>query len=717
VYVGWAGTSLTFDGSACGQLVNDPCLKQILSAVRALGETQMPEKRRKLFNHAWSMAGIAWKHPVALGMTAAETKASEKGSLEGGVLLIDLGEDREAFNMHLNAVVQILAEEHSVTEQTVGEVAYKVIKGDGCLCDPGIALGFIGDMFFLLPGDEAVRELIELTPEKSLSTNKAFTDCWKEVGGENEQLAFYVAVPRLLEKIESFVSPPTTDTQPTTQSVSEIGRAIRALGLEKATALVGCTRIVDRGMYTRARVFTPAPHRGILTPLSGCALTDADLSGVPQDAEFATAIKLSPELLYAEILNCLRIYSAGATENLADDFSQAVARIEEDLGISLTADVLPFLGDCIVISGASSQGGYLTGTIVSISVKDTEKLSQAMAKIEDYCRDKISKTAQTEEATRIETFKVDRTEIHYLSGSCGFPMPIAPAWAIHKDRLYIAAFPQVIANLIGKNGGGGSLAAEANFRKVREKISAGPSAICYVNTPKIIRQMYPTFLLLWTLCANAMDEEISLDPKPHWLPALSTLEECLWPEINAVSSDERGITFESYGALPGTGTVLAGSPLGASAAFIVPSLIGSRRKAKHAVSSANLNGIGKGIYFYIEEHDWELPPDLDALVRDDLIPAGILVSPLARREPPKLVDGKLVGEIDYVYIKLPPKLTDVEKPHETIMAYERPENFGGRGTNVLFVSGRVKFLKTSQFQELLKRTNQYVKSCEGGEDF
>lgn len=49
-----------------------------------------------------------------------------------------------------------------------------------------------------------------------------------------------------------------------------------------------------------------------------------------------------------------------------------------------------------------------------------------------------------------------------------------------------------------------------------------------------------------------------------------------------------------------------------------------------------------------------------------------------------------------------------------MIAYERPEISGGKGTNALFVDGHVEWISMSQFQRLQEQTQEYIKK-KGGE--
>jgi len=749
LYVGWAGRSLIFDGSAAGQLLDEPGVEEIFAEIRKLLAGQMRGKQAKVFREAWAMAGIAWQRPAAIALT--DLKGGPGGLPDPSVaLLIDLGRDREEFQVHLSRMLQSLAADVEPGPDKEGQQStYQVIKGRRGR--PDISFGFVENVFFAAIGPETAKRLTGLTPDKSLAADKEkFAPCWKAVGGENEQLAFYVDMKALVDRMDSISSgAPGRGAAPRTQSVSAIRKIIDALGVGKVEALAGSTRIVDRGMYTKVRLFTPAPHRGLLMPLAGPALGEADLAGVPQDADFVCAMRLSPEALWAEIRRVARRIDP-KTE---DELLRQVADIEKDLNVSISKDILGSLGETIVLAGAPSQGGFLTGTLLSITAKDPATLSAALAKIEAFfakqlagppgagragfwtcpmhpqvrlgrpgkcpsCQmDLIAARRRRGRRARIETIKVARTEIRYLAGSMGFPLPVAPAWAIHKDKLYIAAWPQVIASAIQNDGRGRPITREENFQKARSRISRKASALFYFNTPRILRQTYHALLVGWTMGATAVTANTPVSAKPGWLPPLATLEKHLWPEISGITADEGGITFEGYGSLPAGGAAFMplASPL--SVATLLPALSSARQKAKRTVSMSHLRNVGLAIGLYRTDNRDEYPPDLGSLITGGYLSPEVLVSPLSGRPPPKFVDGRLIGEVDYIYMKL--SAAPPADAGELILAYERPELYRGKGTNVLFADSHVEFVSLPRFERALKRTKEHVKAAakSGAEDF
>ena len=580
-YAAWAGRSLTFDGSMFGQLLQEQAIVQMMATLKSFSLVQCGEGQpRQTADSAWALASIAWQHPIALSLL--DVSAGPDGPSPSAAAMIDLGKDREAFRKHLDAVMKGLGGESTIKEVTIVSVPCKVLKAPDC---PEITVGYMGDVCFATIGQDAARRLIELPAGKSLRDDKKFAACIRAVAGDSVQAAFYVDVPALVERGEKFERP--SPGEPTTMPGAEIGQArktIDALGLGRLTAIAAATSIVDRGMNTRLRLFSPAPHKGLLMPFAGASLAEADIADAPDDADFVAACKLAPDAAYAELVRVLR----DLDPQVHQEFLARIGGLEKSLGVSIADDLLTNLGDTWVLSSAPSQGGFLTGTLLTVKLKDPAKLAEAVAKIETPLRRAEAKSQPASQAVstpasqpasgpRLETVLVGKTEIHYVAVG-GTPMPFAPAWAIHGDKLYLAGWPQVIQTAIENAPGIKPLIQDAAFRQARGRVSAKPSILFYANTPGILRQVYGLLLLGWTTGANAISEQLPSPAKPAWLPALSKLEKYLWPEVWAVSSDPDGVTLESYGSLPffnpgilplnaavGTAAWVTGRPQGAKA--------------------------------------------------------------------------------------------------------------------------------------------------------
>ncbi|HUT01852.1 MAG TPA: hypothetical protein VM031_05320 [Phycisphaerae bacterium] len=697
IYVGWAGRSLTFDGSMFGQLLNDPLMARIFGAIKTAAETDIRrDNQQKLFGHAWEMARIAWQHPLAAALI--DLRKGPREPKPTAALLIDLDKDKPAFAKHFDAAAELLKEELPLTDVTVGTVTYKVHKPRR---GPELAYGYLGNILFVTVGEGAAKALVEMAPGKGLTASEKFAACLASVGGKDVQLAYYVDVSALMARIEEIApasaGPAGPDGKPAPSPAEQAKKVAAALGLDKALAVAGTMRVVDRGMYTKARIFTPAPHRGLLLPLAGTPLTDADLAAVPHDADLLAAVNLSPEAAYAELRRVVKAIEPRADEALA----KALGGAEDEIGLSLRRDLLASLGDTWVLSSAPSQGGFLTGTLLTAEVKDAVKLAAAIKRIELKLQPPppaapappIDGRAPRRRRRRpagpvIEILKSARVEIHYLAlPSRRMPLPVAPAWAVHKGKLYLAPYPQVIQAAVAASGTRKPITQDVAFRKVRGKIAGKCSILGYCNPPKIARQVYNWALIGWTLGANAISGETDVPVRPDWLPSISSIEKYLWPQVCAVSADGEGISFEGYGSLPSP-VLAAGLLLNQVPVWLaMPTVRSAQSQARFASEMAELRQVSMALTLY-QADQGKMPASL--------------TDPKLKRYFGKGAIARNIAAGKYSY--LPPEGNKLEglPARRTIVVYV-PTGTGQRVVIAAFADGHVERISPGYFDRMIKR--------------
>jgi len=544
-YFGWAGTdNPAFVKSTFGQLLNDPaCAKLIAAAKTAMLSDMHGEDEQKAFAQVWPMLGIAARHPAAIAWTGLHE--TQREPIPQGGLLIDLGADKKAFAAYLDALIGLVPanDRENIKEATVGKVTYRTVKDRNA---PEVSFGFIGTTFFVTIGAGTAADFITVKRGDSLDSDKAFTSRMKDVGGEGEQMSTYLDVAGIRKVVEPLIlAEMGPGNGPTPAQILKI------IGLDRLEAVAASTRFVEGGMASRMKVFSPGPHRGVLSLFDGKALTKADLSHVPADADFVCAANVSPSRLWKEI----RPVIDGAYPRMGQEMLQNMARSERAIGLSIEKDILDNLGDTWVLSSAASQGGFLTGTVMTAELKDERAFAMAAMKIEGFFEAMLA--AKKNDAERqgrtlrpqpsIETVKAGKIAVKYVA--IPGPVPVAPAWAIHNGRLYVALFPQVIQATI-ENEGKNPLTSDATFAACRAKVSKNASMLSYVNTPKLVSQVYHWGLMIWTVAANAGASEAGLPLKPSWLPAMSKLATYLPPAVSASSADKTGVLFEKHAATP-----------------------------------------------------------------------------------------------------------------------------------------------------------------------
>lgn len=688
IYVGWGGApplpaesrlAKLLGGAEGASLAQSPLGKALLE--------KAPPGKRKLAEHAIEIAAILARRPAALALIDVHQRPGDDPLLMAAVL-IDLGKRRAEFARHLDAVLAEVAENLPLEDGTVGDVKVKTMPTPA----GPFTMGYIKDVFFVAVGEGLPETLIKMDPAKSLLKDELFDQAIGAVASKRPLLTVFVNAAGVMDRAAPLID---AELRRKGEQV-RFRQIVNALGVGGTRAMALAVNQVDRGLYIKMRVLSPAPHRGLLMPFAGKPLTDADLAGVPADADFLAAVNLSVADLLKEVVRVVKELDPEKGRQI----EQQLKSVTLPPDVSVVDDLIASLGETWVLSSARSQGGLLTGTLLTVTVKDERKLTEALAKIERAFQPQpADEGAAPRGPFTIRRMSTPKVDIRYAAFQ-GMPIPAAPAWAIHKGRLYVAAWPQVIQAAV-ENAGKEPLTQTPMFAKLRAKISRRPCMLSFTNTPKLIGELYPLILLGWSAACNMVPLEMAGLIDQGWLPTITELVKATDPEITAISSDKNGITLESYGSAPAVSMMTAGSAL--SVAILMPALVRARFLAKKASSATNLSNIGKGVAMYQAAYNDKSPPDFEALIKDGHTP-GIFVSPLGDYDGP-LIQGKMPACDDYVYIRLPSSA-----PSGLIMAYEQPENHKGKGTIVLFVDCHVEMVDMPRFRELLKNTEDWLKA-------
>jgi hypothetical protein len=133
-------------------------------------------------------------------------------------------------------------------------------------------------------------------------------------------------------------------------------------------------------------------------------------------------------------------------------------------------------------------------------------------------------------------------------------------------------------------------------------------------------------------------------------------------------------------------------------------VVGIRGQTGQMMGTINLETIDEAIQVYRSTNGIR-PPSLEALVSGDFLEPAALVNTLASgHPPPKLRDGRLVGDVDFVYVSG----LSTSDGGDLILCYEALSDYGGKGTCVLQNDGRVLWLDTDDFHQRLERTQKAV---------
>lgn len=566
LYVGWSGRNLAFDGSMLGQLLAEPSVADAVAAWgQALVAGARPSSRQQLLEHELTMLAIAWQHRTALCIlpTTEGPPAPGHVPLPGMILLIDLGKDQPAFAEHLEALIRSGSPALAISEATTADVTYRTFRVPGVRWP--LAYGYKGDMLFVTVGTDTPAKLISVLSAASpnLAAAPTFTAAYAEVAGENEQWVLYGDMPNVLALLRGSPAGPA-GTAPATPATGT-DKLIEALGLAKVTYVAAATRVIDRGMYTRIRIATALPHRGVPGLLAGAPLSPAmDLAGAPGDALALLACRFSISTAWQEVRQVLEALGERRLERL----DQTIVAADRRLGLALQEDVLANLAEPWMLVSAPSLGGVLTGTAMVTSLKAPGRLREQLADVQSSFAQAATRPSPRDgdafagrKAPSLQSSMVGLTAVAYLQ--LPGEWPIAPAGAVHENQFILAGWPQVVRNFIERDANS-TLAAQPTLQGALRYITGKPTLLAYLDTPRLLGLAYGRPLARWTDMSNRQAREGTFI-RPGWLPSLTVLNRFVGPSVMGVSVDDRGILIEDYGPI-------AAVPTAAAALLIYPHL-------------------------------------------------------------------------------------------------------------------------------------------------
>ncbi len=705
-YVGWSGKSITFDGSMLGQLLAEPDLAAMIASLEKDMLDEMPAgPAQDTAKGMRRMLGLAWKHPLAIAVR--NVKFTDMGPMPQLIVLVDLGKQRDAFDKHLQRTLAALPKELEVKSATHAGTEYRLMGDDKQF--PVLAVGYIKEVFFLTVGEASAKELIDRAAgnaaSKSLAQSKAFADAMEAVSGPNEQMAIYMDVARLRDETLPKLQRAMAGQGDTTTGPDQPGplqKIFAEMGYDKATVLAGATCVVDRGMYSKTKLFSPAPHKGQLALAGGAPVADKDLADVPADADGVAVCNISASQVYKYI-------SGLASSATGAPVDKQLKGIEDEIGISIEKDILGSLGDTWVLASAPSLGGFGTGTVLSAEVTDEKKLAAALDKLREFARKQTDPDAvqtppadpndpapmrthrRRQPSMQFHTDTDGRYTIHYVT----FPdslLPVAPAWCVHKGKFYLAPYPQVLQTALARNGSAKPITGSETFAAFRKQVSPKSSTLVYVNTPALIRKLYNAALVVWTMGVAEASPRSDFQPKLTWLPSILKLEKYLWPCVMGMHADEAGVVVESYGSLP-TGGIEAGVLLAPMLA--PPAMMQARIKANEAYSRAELYGLSRAIILWQCEHNNQFPPDLLSLEDAKYI-----------RLNKDLKQKITTGQVAYIGRG---NMDKVRNPSQVVMLYSR---LPAGKMAVMFVDGHVEMVSAKRLANLLKESAKAYDNAE-----
>ncbi|MEM7167881.1 MAG: hypothetical protein AAF581_20685 [Planctomycetota bacterium] len=342
------------------------------------------------------------------------------------------------------------------------------------------------------------------------------------------------------------------------------------------------------------------------------AVQDADIAQIPKDTNFAAVTPFDLAMWYDLFMECVRAAMPDRLEQIDADLQQ----LDKRLGFRLREDFLASLGTQAIVYEEPAMRTLLPSLTVVLKPTDANKLNECMHKILRFVAAMIPEDSDWR--LRVHRTTIDGMELSHAVVS-GLPIPVAPAWAVHDGRLYMALHSASIEEAIYRQkteGAAGSLTANVDFRASRSKLPTPAHGVSYSNTPATVQSLYPTVAYFLQMAASYLGGA-NPEMQTAMLPAPSAVAAHMFPDVGVELLSDDAYTAISYGPLPFSlsNVVLTTAAVSFVAGLTVPTINMTRRRAESVTTLNNARMLSIYCSMYADEHGGKFPRSLDALVR------------------------------------------------------------------------------------------------------
>jgi hypothetical protein len=202
----------------------------------------------------------------------------------------------------------------------------------------------------------------------------------------------------------------------------------------------------------------PDERKGLAKVLKQEPLKLDDLPPMPPDVSRFSALRLDPAAAYGAGLGLVELLALnqdfGVEEDAGKKNPAALIKARKDylaretdkfLGVSVADDLLPHLGDKVVVFQSPTEGLSAFGTVVCVSVKDAAKLRATLGRIQGA----IESIASSPVKVRKKVLKGVEIREFYARGFAA----VTPTYAVTDEWLVVAGHPQCVQGVVLRAAG------------------------------------------------------------------------------------------------------------------------------------------------------------------------------------------------------------------------------------------------------------------------
>jgi hypothetical protein len=313
----------------------------------------------------------------------------------------------------------------------------------------------------------------------------------------------------------------------------------------------------------------PGERKGLAKVLKQTPFELKDLPPLPPDVSRFSALRVDAAATYDAAIMALEVVMYNDTfgveqmgkpvaENLRLRREYVAKLYDKTFGVNVKEDIVPYLGDKVVVFQSPTEGLSVFGTVICVSIKDKAKIQAAADRVQLGLDTLIGAPIKVRKKT------LHGIEIRELY-SRGFGI-LTPAYAIVGDWLVVSIQPQGLQGLILRTKGElPSWKPDSETSARLAKISSDACGIQFCN-PKSTAQnlccIGPLFLGTFDLRNRFMQTESDYNPIDVGLvPNGHEVSKHLFPNLTTTRDDGKTIRIEVNESLSVPGEVIGLEPL------------------------------------------------------------------------------------------------------------------------------------------------------------
>jgi hypothetical protein len=476
-----------------------------------------------------------------------------KPDVEAFVIVPDVGEKAEVLFAALRLVANMDVKSGPVSISgrkgepfTIsGRTGFR-IKTEESVSSEFLACWVEGRHFVFYSGSsrlESAVATIAANAAKGGITNHALFHKCKENPGYESVCRGFVDTGKLISLARNLVGP----------FVPGLGKRLDDLGISNLKSITfnsGFDGKVSRGTYD----FNLAGElKGLARIIKREPLGLKDLPSLPPDVSRFSALRIDPTAAYETATAALEMLSMSETANSEDgkNLEEKIAHRREylmkeadkQLGVNLKDDLLPHLGDKLMIYNSPSEGISVMGTVVCLSLKDPAKVKTSL--------DRIQKKLETFVGAPVKIRKkmLCGVEIRELYSQAF--LILTPTYSIVGDWLVFSLQPQPVQGFILRSKG--EIPAWKPDAATAAQLAKLPADACSLQfcdpraTVTNLACVGPAALgaLSTSLSVSRSDEASTYEPIDiGLLPNAHELNKHLFPNLTVMRNDGKTIRIE-----------------------------------------------------------------------------------------------------------------------------------------------------------------------------